>query len=59
MAGTSEEKEGTEPAIAPETIKANKYNATDEFIKLDSILAGHTIAMTICGELFKNKNQEK
>eukprot|EP00957_Ditylum_brightwellii_P061776 4687852-Ditylum_brightwellii.AAC.1 len=30
-----------------------------EFVKLDGALAGHTIAMLICGGIFKDKNQDK
>eukprot|EP00957_Ditylum_brightwellii_P130723 9972923-Ditylum_brightwellii.AAC.1 len=30
-----------------------------EFVKLDVTLAGHTIAMLLCGGIFKDKNQDK
>eukprot|EP00957_Ditylum_brightwellii_P191987 14615577-Ditylum_brightwellii.AAC.1 len=30
-----------------------------EFIELDGAPAGHTIAMLICGGIFKDKNQDK
>eukprot|EP00957_Ditylum_brightwellii_P082842 6298050-Ditylum_brightwellii.AAC.1 len=30
-----------------------------KFIKLDGTLAGYTIAMPICGGIFKGKNQDK